>query len=242
MKKVNLTMLSVLLFSFMFVAASACNYTFNGIKGDGNVVKQEREVGSFSGIEVGGAFKVFLSQGDEEKVIVETNENLLDVIETKVVGNTLKISTTKDINKADELNIYITFVNIEDLEVSGACHLKSDNKIKLKELDLECSGASDVELMLSLTVLEMDCSGASQVELFGTADNVELDLSGASKLDAIEFETRKLDADISGASGGKMSVTGELTSDVSGASSFRYKGEPTIRNVDVSGAASFKKY
>jgi hypothetical protein len=78
--------------------------------------------------------------------------------------------------------------------------------------------------------------------LFGNADEVNLDLSGASDLDAIDLEANKYNADISGAANARIFVKNELTTDVSGASSLRYKGEPSIVNNDISGAASVKKY
>ncbi len=238
--KVNFSI--AILLGFLLTLNSGCSYGFDGIKGNGNVVKQERDIGSFSSIDVGGAFRVFLKQGDKEQLTVEADENLLDVIKTEVVGNTLKISTKEDIRSPEKLNIYITFVTLKGLELSGACHLTSDNTFNLDDIELDCSGATDVELKFSASKVEMDCSGASKIELFGTAEKVSLDLSGASQLDAIEFEAGDVDVDVSGASHGKMMVNGELSADVSGAASFKYKGDPKLGDIDVSGAASFKRY
>lgn len=243
MKKRKFTNAGGLLISLIaiFTVTTSCSFAFTGIKGDGNVVKQERNVGPFSGIDVGGAFKVYLTQGDQEKVVVEADENLMDVIETEVHGGTLKISTKEDIRDSKALNIYITFKTLHELEVSGACHLTGENKFSLGDLELDCSGASDVVLKFSAESVEMDCSGASKVELYGSAEKVELDLSGASSLDAFEFEANKLEADVSGASHGRMTVKETLSADVSGAAGFKYKGEPTINDIDVSGAGSLKK-
>ncbi|MCB2221677.1 MAG: DUF2807 domain-containing protein [Bacteroidetes bacterium] len=244
MKKYPMNFVSslALVLGFMLLTISGCSYAFDGIKGNGKVVKQERNVSGFSGIEVGGAFKVYITQGDEEKLVVEADENLLEVIETEVSGRTLEISTKEDIRDSKALNIYITFKSLDHLEISGACNLESENKLSFDNLELECSGASNIMLTLSAKEIEMDFSGASQLELFGSAEKVHLDLSGASKMDALEFEVTDLEADISGASHGKVMVIGTLSADVSGAASFKYKGDPKIGDIDVSGAASFKRY
>lgn len=243
MKKYQLNLMTIAaITTSLMISLTACTYAFDGVKGNGNVIKQERSVSDFTGIEVGGAFDVYLTQGDKYEVIVEADENLMDIIETEVRGGILKISTSDEIRDADEMNIYITFKTLDDLDFSGACEVESTNKLKFDELNLECSGASDVRLTFSAGELDLDCSGASQIELLGSAGEVSLDLSGASKLDAIEFEIEELDADVSGASSGKVMVTREISADVSGASSFRYKGDPSISDVDVSGAASFKRY
>lgn len=228
--------------TFLLTLQSGCTYAFHGIKGNGNVVKQERQISSFNSLEVGGAFRVILTQGDKESLTVETDENLLEVIKTSVVGNKLKISTTEDISNSEALNIYLTITDLKEMEISGACKLSCENKIKLNDLDMECSGASDVELKLAANNLDLDFSGASQVDMFGSTNEVSLDLSGASDMDALEMETDKFSADISGASHAKIFVKSELSVNVSGAASVQYKGEPRLIQTDVSGAGSLKKY
>ncbi len=228
--------------AMLFVLQSGCTFASKGIKGDGNVIKQERSVSAFDGIDVGGAFNVFLTQGESEKLVIEADENLMDIIETDVRGTTLKIKTSEDINGSTKLNIYITFKDLKDIDVSGACDLTGENKFKLGDLDLECSGASEMEMKFSAGNVELDCSGASNAELFGSAQSVNADLSGASKLDAMEFEVAIYNIDVSGASHGKIFVTEELSVEVSGAAHLKYKGEPRIKEHDVSGAGSLKKY
>jgi hypothetical protein len=228
--------------TFLLTLQSGCTYAFHGIKGNGNVVKQERQISSFSSLEVGGAFRVYLSQGDKESLTVEADENLLDVIKTTVLGNTLKITTSENVQDSEALNIYLTIVKLKEMEISGACKLTCETKLSLDDLDLECSGASDVQLKLAANDLEFDFSGASQVDMFGIANEVTLDLSGAADLDALELEAEKYSADISGAANAKIFVKSELSADVSGAASLKYKGEPKLLQTDVSGAGSLKKY
>ncbi|MCD4682925.1 MAG: DUF2807 domain-containing protein [Bacteroidales bacterium] len=244
MKKVKIRQVLnlTIIIAFLLTLQSGCIYGVSGIKGDGNVVKQERQLDSFSSLDVGGAFKVFLTQGDKEFAIVEADENLLDVISTEVRGSTLVIKTTEDIRDSEALNIYLTFKELDELEISGACHLTGENKMKFDDLELDCSGASDLDLKLGAQNLTLDLSGASQIELYGSAETVDLDLSGASHLDAYDFEAEVYKADISGAAHAKIFVSKELSADVSGAASLKYKGDPMIKHHDVSGAASMKKY
>lgn len=228
--------------ALFFFLQTGCTYALHGIRGNGNVIKQTRELSSFNSLEVGGAFRVYLTQGDKESAVIEADENLMEVIQTEVRGGKLVIHTSEDIQESRALNVYLTFKSLDQLDISGACHLSSENKLTFENLDIECSGASDVELKMSAKDLDLDFSGASQVNLFGNALSVSLDLSGASDLDAIDLEAEKYDADISGASHAKIYVKNELTTDVSGAASLKYKGEPAVVNNDISGAASVKKY
>jgi len=244
MKKITKNQ-SILISVVLFLALSmqsSCSYAFNGIKGDGNVVKEKRDVSSFSGIDVGGAFKVFLTQGSTEKLEVEADENLLEIITTEVKAGTLYISTKKDINDSEALNIYITFKELHEMEVSGACQLSGEDKFTFTDLEMDCSGASDIELKLIANSLELDCSGASNITLFGSVPKVEMDVSGASHFDAYDLEVENYEIEVSGAAGAKIFVTGELSAEVSGAAHLKYKGDARITHHDVSGAGSMKKY
>ncbi|MBN1338841.1 MAG: DUF2807 domain-containing protein [Bacteroidales bacterium] len=235
-KSINAALLATLVLTLN----SGCIYGINGVKGDGNVVKEERKVSGFDQIKVGGAFKVFLTQGDVISVVVEADENLMNLIETEVSMGKLKISTKDNINNPTALNIYITFKDLTAMDISGACELKGRNRFTLGNLDLGCSGASDIDLAMEAGDVTFDFSGASSVDLEGSANRVDLDISGASNLDAEEFSVKVLDADVSGASHARIRVSDELSADVSGAGSLKYKGEPRIRQQDVSGAGSIK--
>ena len=68
------------------------------ISGNGNVVKQDREVSSFNSINASGVFNIYFAQGDKESLVVEADENLIPYLETKVEDNTLFIDVKKHIN------------------------------------------------------------------------------------------------------------------------------------------------
>jgi hypothetical protein len=241
MKKSKLSSLFVLGAILMAVStlSAGCNY-LGGVTGNGNVIKQVRSVTAFTGIDVSSAFKVYLTQGTTNSVTVEADENLLQYIETKVEGNTLVVRCTKPIYHADKRNVYITFVNLNSIEISGAVDLVTQGKITGTELELGCSGASDVEMELGYSRVKIDCSGASKLKLSGTSENVSIGFSGASELHAYDFIVDNMEMDISGAGEANVNVTKNLRADISGAGEVRYKGTPVI-DEHVSGAGSIKK-
>ena len=239
--KINTAASIAFILTAFLMLNSGCSYAWKGIRGNGNVIKQDREISNFHGLEVGGAFHVFLTQGDNESLSIEADENLMDIIITRVKGGILEIETKEDIQESKALNIYITFNTLNHLEISGACNLEGGNKFKLDDLNMECSGASEVSMKFSAYDLTMDCSGACNVDIYGSAQSLKLDLSGASKLDASAFEIQTGDVDISGASHAKLFVKTELRAEVSGAGSLKYSGDAKLTKHEVSGAGSIKK-
>jgi len=213
-----------------------------GVKGNGDVVKEKRDVSEFTSLKVSSAFTVFLVQGKTESLTIEADKNLMEHIKTVVKGDRLTISTSeKGINKYEKLNIYLTFEELEMIDVSGAVTIIGEGPMTFDELDLEGSGASEIKMEMEVAVLNADFSGASEIELIGSAKSVMFETSGASEIDAYDFIIEHLELDVSGASEARIHVTVNLEVEVSGAASVKYKGSPSVSS-DVSGAGSLRSY
>ncbi len=217
----------------------SCNVI--GEIGSGNVIREERKVSSFNGIEVSGAFDIMLTQGTSNSVIVEADDNLMNLIRTEVRGNILVIDNKKPIAHSKSLKVCITFTDLKSIDVSGAVNLESQGKLTLSDLVISGSGASDGKLELDVQKLKIDCSGGSKLKLEGSAKDVDVDASGAVDLFAFDFPAENYKLDISGAGKAEINVSKELNVDISGAATVRYKGNPVKNVQDISGAGSIKK-
>ncbi len=224
----------------LFVLVFSLYSCINSIDGNGNVVKEERTVTSFSKIDISGGFEVLINQGKEEKLELEVDENLLELIKTETKNNTLIIKSDKSIGKAKSLKLYISVVNLEDIDVSGAVELKNKGTFEGENLEIDVSGAADIDLKVDLEDLSMDMSGASETTLSGTANHFEIELSGAGELEAEKLKTRNAIVEISGAGSAVVHAKKTLRVEVSGAGSVKYKGNPKVTK-DISGAGSVKK-
>ncbi|NOR88126.1 MAG: hypothetical protein GQ527_10990, partial [Bacteroidales bacterium] len=198
---------------------------------------------NFNSIDIGGAFEIELIKSNEEKVVIEADDNIMPHIIVKVSGGELDIYTERNmsINNPNELKLTIYYKHINELDISGAAQLYSSDVLKTASLEMDFSGASEVTLKLDVEDLDADFSGASKVELEGQANRSNLDISGAAYFRAYGLEIKTLDLDASGASVVKVLVLDKIRIDASGASSVRYKGSPSIDIVDISGASSVRK-
>jgi len=206
----------------LIVIAFSLNSCINSIDGNGEVTKEERKVDSFNKIDISGGYEVLINQGDKERLELEVDKNLLEYIETNTKNNTLFISSKKPIGNATSLKLYISVVDVDDIDVSGAIELKNKGTCKTANLAIDISGVADVDLDVDVENLVMDMSGASETTLSGNANNFEIEISGSGELQAKKLKTRN------------------TTIDISGAGSVKYKGNPKIEK-DISGAGSIEK-
>ena len=226
-----------LIVSIAIVMTMSMNNSLFAQKDKGNVITQERKLGDFNAIELGNALNVILSQGEVQSIKVETNEGLQEFLKTEVDNGVLKITQSNKMKNPTKLIVYVTVKNINKITLTGASELKSETPIKSNKLELNASGASEITLDLAVNELTSNFSGASDITLKGTATTHKIILSGASELKAGELETQEMTLTASGASDIEVNVIENLTGDVSGASSLKYKEEPKEKHINTSGAS-----
>jgi hypothetical protein len=103
------------------------------------------------------------------------------------------------------------------------------------------SGASDLKGAFDLKTLDLHLSGASDATITGKVTNLKVDANGASDLKGYDLETENCNAEASGASDIKITVTKELSARASGASGVYFKGSGVIRDIKTSGASNVSK-
>lgn len=217
------------------------------VRGNGNVVKETREVGTFDAISVSHIFTVSLVPGDEGSLTVEGEENLLEYVVTKVSGNRLEITVKKgyqlqvSAGKKDGIRVVVPVRDLSEASASGASDLTSTFALKADRFKTSVSGAADIRLQLDAGDVEAEMSGAGTLKLSGTARSVDINGSGAADLKAYELTAGEVRAELSGSSDVQITATRRITARVSGASDLRYKGNPEFVDTKTSGAASVKK-
>lgn len=232
---------------FKFVAAtimafllSSCNFNM-GIQGNGNVVTAERSLdGSFSAIDVSKGIELYLTQGDIESISVQADENLHDIITTKVEGNVLKITTEKNVRFSEAMKVMVSFKTVDKISASSGSDVVSSNTVSSGALELDSSSGSEIVLDLNVASLTCDASSGSDQKLTGKASSIKAQASSGSTINAsgLMAETSRAKA----SSGGDISVnvSNELFAEASSGGNIKYSGNPSKVEKDdaVSGSIS----
>ena len=235
MKKIFLPILLLIAFGTAGLAQKTIN--------DPNA--ELRDAKNFQAIELSNAFDVYLTQSNEESVAVSASEpKFRENIKVEVKGGVLMIgydNKGKWNSGNKKLKAYISFKQLNKLNVSGACDVYIVDDWKADNLKLDLSGASNLKGKMNAQKLMIDLSGASDLTLTGTVGQLNIEASGASDFKGYELLVDYCNARASGASDIKITVNKELSAEASGASDVTYKGSGLIRDIKTSGASSISK-
>lgn len=80
-------------------------------------VKKEMSTGTFETVKVSGNFKVMLSQGNEQKIVVEGPEEVTNLVQSFVSENELNVYTTDAVKK--RITLWITLKDIHNISTFG---------------------------------------------------------------------------------------------------------------------------
>ena len=169
----------------------------NCFQASGTIIQEEFTVDSFSKITVWERTQLIIKQGDTQKVVVETGENLLNDIEVQVKDGVLNLRNTNGCNLVRDYGItkvYVTTPNIERIRNSSGLAVIGIGKLSFPTLtliseDRESEDAfhidGDFKLDIQVENLQIVSNGLSNFFLTGTAARANIGLyAGDSRVEA----------------------------------------------------------
>ena len=189
--------------------------------------KETRNVGDFSKLSYGVSGTLYLTQGNENSVVIEGDEETLEEINTEVRGDKLVIRDKNNSwwgwNNSKKVTIYVTMKTIESIGVSGSGNLVAKNKINTSNLDLHVSGSGDLTADIEVRdELEASASGSGDMMIRGICKDFDSSVSGSGRISGKLRINEDAKMTISGS--GKIEIEGtskSVTARISGSGSVR---------------------
>ena len=222
------------IFAFLTFVLSSCWFMGPSVKGNGNVTEEVRKVAEFDQIHVSRGMNVYVSQGSPAKVVVIADNNLHEVIETKVEGGVLKVYVNENIRWAKEKKVMVTVEKLSGLETSSGSNVWSQNQIMSENLEMKASSGANITMDVTAKYLKAGCSSGANIKISGLAKEADLETSSGANLKGEELKAEN--CKMRASSGGNVSstVNGRLEAHASSGGNVVYFGEPTETDVNTS--------
>ncbi|MCG2418278.1 DUF2807 domain-containing protein [Aequorivita sp. F47161] len=220
---------------------TACNFNI-GENGNGNVVTEEREVtADFTEVRGSTGLEVYLTQGAENKIVVEADENLLQYIETDIEDGKLHIKTSQNIGRSKSKKVHVTYTELTNIEASSGAEVIGNSVIKSQNLRLRSSSGSELKVEVFAQDLTAKSSSGSDLEILGKATSLNADASSGSEINAKNLLIVNCKAEASSGAEVTVNVKETLETNASSGGEINYYGNPTSVNSNKSSSGSVNK-
>ncbi|MEJ2013652.1 MAG: DUF2807 domain-containing protein [Anaerolineales bacterium] len=212
------------------------------------MVTEKRDVHDFNRVRLRDYGELIVSMGDEESLTIDSEQEILDAIQTIVRGDTLDIfigaSWLDKLNFAlstsfTRIPIKYTLVvkDLNALDILGAARVRIDG-IQSERLAIVLGGAGEIiGHDLQTEQLDVDLRGAGKIEFSGSTADQWVTISGAGNYHAPDMATKKTRVEVTGAGKATVAAREELNLAIRGVGSVDYYGPGTVSR-SISGLGS----
>lgn len=221
--------IKTLLLLVLVATITSCQFDVNlgHENGNGNVTTQERSVDQdFDKVRGSSGIDVYLTEGSENKIVVEADENLLEFIETNVSNGKLIIRSSKNIGRSKAKKVHVTYIKLSSIEASSGADVIGKSVIKNETINLDCSSGADLEVEVFAKELYAESSSGADLDVSGKASTIYANASSGSEINAKNLNTITCNAKASSGADITVTVKDKINAKASSGGDVRYYGDP----------------
>ena len=166
------------------------------VKGSKIVTIEKKEIGNFENLEIEDNFEILLVKGDKCALEIEADNNLHSEININLNGNTLRLTTLKEVVGFKKFSLKITYTN--DFKLLIAKHesnITATSNIELDNFTIKCFDYSKLFANGKVKTFTLMQNDKSKVELNLKSENATIELSKNANLKVL-IATTQLKVDL----------------------------------------------
>lgn len=233
--------------AFVFLMTVVCTScvieAFNGIKGDRNVVTENRKITEdFTAIRTSTGLDVNITQENQNAVIVEADENLQNLIVTEIENGVLKIYSEKNIWSAKSKKVHVSIKTLNSLKASSGSDVRTVKKIQSEEISIGASSGASVRMTVVANSIATNTSSGATIRVSGSADNHAAKASSGSSIKAYDLISKNVIVNVSSGANIDIHASEKIEARASSGGDIDYKGTPkkVLRRSSSGGSISDK--
>jgi hypothetical protein len=200
------------------------------VQGNGNIKRQSREVRNFNGLAFSLPGQVEIRTGNSEGLTIETDDNLLPLIDTVVEDGTLKIRNKNRTNiRTRNLKIVVQTRGLDRLALGGSGSIDAD-RVQGSRLQFDVGGSGNIRVGKaegeSVSVSLGGCGELTVNE--GAARSLSATIGGSGTIDMTRVRFDKASVTVAGSGDATLWIRDSLSMTVAGSGDVNYYGDPQV--------------
>lgn len=202
---------------------------------------ESRKVDLFSAIELRGAADVYITQGEVQSLVIESEAAILPSIITSVINNELLIDIDEHQHSSKAVTVKITVRELCLLELTGSGSITSLTSLNCDLLTMRLSGSGEINANVISKGLKANLAGSGKLDIRGAADESDIRITGSGNVNAQNLQSLKSAVSISGEGSCKLNTIDELIVNISGIGNVYYVNEPAFIRSRITGTGDVLK-
>ncbi|MDB5920494.1 MAG: hypothetical protein JWR40_4728 [Massilia sp.] len=224
------------------VPAHARGWSWEKVVGSGRVQTETRSPGHFNGVALDLPADLELRIGATESVTLDTDDNLLPLIETTVENGTLHIrpSTSRLNFDTRRLKIVVQAKAIDKLALGGSGSINAD-PLRAAKLTINIGGSGSITVKsIDADALSVSLGGSGDLKVGGgAASRLSLSIAGSGDVDLGKLKSVNATVNIAGSGDTTIAARDTLSVTIAGSGDVNYYGDPRVsRTVVGSGSTN----
>ncbi|MEA3438887.1 MAG: head GIN domain-containing protein [Chloroflexota bacterium] len=255
MRKYKHLILAVFILVLVTLACSislpGVDFGSESVRGSGDVSEEERLVGGITSVSVANQGDLYIELGEQEKLVIEAEDNLLEYIESDVRGGELVLETSSEVNirNTKPIRYYLTVKVLEEIAVYSSGDIDAP-EFEVDSFTIDVNSSGDVKVDgLDVTELRINISSSGEVTVGElVADQLDVTISSSGNLtireggleeqdisirssgdyDARNVQSQRATVRISSSGDVTIRVSNELEARLSSSGDLYYIGNPSV--------------
>ena len=206
------------------------------IKGEGDPERRVLEIAPFQGLIVEGPVEVRIHRSDTQRVEIEAQPNIMDLVDKEVRNGVWSIRTTQCYKSGDDVIVHLQVPTLRSISIQGSGDVISEDQFDGDEMTLEIAGSGDLSVVVNALIVNATITGAGDLEVVGMCQEFTGMIHGSGDIKAGDLQCATAKADVVGSGDINIHVTDALQANVTGSGNIRYKGDPPSVNKNVTGS------
>ncbi|MFD2909525.1 head GIN domain-containing protein [Flavobacterium ardleyense] len=188
----NITKL-VLIFAITLTACNPNVRISEDVEGNGTVVTEKRAIAeNFSKVIATAGINVNVTQGTSNQVEVETDDNLLKYVVTKVENGILTLKIEGNVSFMSTITVNVQANSFAGLKASGGATISTKNTLTGSAIDLQTSNGSQITAAIEFDKVNCQASSGSSINVSGKVKQLYTDSSSGSEIDTTKLEATEI--------------------------------------------------
>jgi len=235
MNKTNQSILLAILILAALVI-SACGTVVlqgnrNAVRGSGKVVEETRAVSGVTGVELATLGTLKIKVGDTESLLIKAENNLMEHIETEVIGGKLRIGTPDNVNLDPKRSVKytLTVTSLDTIVISSSGDIQAPD-LEAGKFSITIRSSGNLEMgVLNADTLEVDISSSGNLDIGGGQVKTQnITINGSGKYKAKDLESEDAEVNINSSGSATIWVLDSLKANLGSSGDLRFRGNPTL--------------